>query len=48
MKKIKIKKRKNYYLVYIKKTEIFKCYDVKTARRCYSFLAATQEGRAGA
>lgn len=44
--KTKIKKRRNYYLVYRKKTEIFKCYDEKSARFYYEFLEASRRRRA--
>ena len=38
MKKPKIKKRKNYWLVYRKKKEAFQCFDKKSALFCYELL----------
>lgn len=41
MKKPKIIKRKNYWLVYVNKKEMFKCFDISTAKFCYNFLKNT-------
>ena len=38
MRKPKIRKRKNYWLVYLKKAEAFKCYDKKSALFYYELL----------
>ena len=43
---LKIRWDGNYYLVYRKKTEIFKCYDEKSARFYYEFLEASRRRRA--
>ena len=40
MKKPKIKKRKNYYLVYTNKKQAFKCFHIKTALLYYNMLKA--------
>lgn len=39
MKKPKIKKRKNYYLVYTDKKSALKCYSLAAARLWYNVLA---------
>ncbi len=41
MKKPKIKKRKNYYLVYTTKKERFKCFNLNTAIFYYNVLKST-------
>ena len=38
MKKPKIKKRKNYYLVYTDKKQMFKCYNLSTVNLYYNVL----------
>ena len=38
MKKPKIKKRKNYWLVYTDKKSAFKCYNLETATFYYNVL----------
>lgn len=38
MKKPKIKKRKNYWLVYREKIKAFKCFDKKSALMYYELL----------
>jgi hypothetical protein len=38
MKKPKIKKRKNYYLVYWEKTKAFTCFDLAGAKLYYNLL----------
>ena len=40
--KTKIKKRKNYYLVYRFKNQVFKCFNYNTALFYYKFLNATK------
>ena len=42
MRKPKIKKRKNYYFVYLKKSEMFQCFDEKSALFYYELLKHTQ------
>lgn len=38
MKKPKIKKRKDCYLVYTDKKQVFKCFNISTARVYYNLL----------
>ena len=41
MKKPKIKKRKNYWLVYTNKKQKFKCFSPSAVELCYNLLSTT-------
>ena len=42
MKNPKVKKRKNYWLVYTNKKQVFKCYSEFMLNLCYNTLKAEQ------
>ena len=46
MKKPKIKKRRGYWLVYLNKKEVFKCFNENTALFYYEFLKNSARGGA--